>query len=45
VLGRSKICGLEFDPEPFFREVVRRHDDKSEEARIAGLAYTAGRKT
>jgi hypothetical protein len=42
VLGRSKICGLNFDSEPFFREVARRHGEKSEEARIAGLAYTAG---
>ena len=41
VLGRSKICGLDFDPEPFFREVARRHGEKSEEVRIAGLAYTA----
>jgi hypothetical protein len=42
VLGRSRICGLNFDSEPFFREVARRHGEKSEEARIAGLAYTAG---
>jgi hypothetical protein len=42
LLGRSKICGLNFDPEPFFREVARRHGEKSEEVRIAGLAYAAG---
>lgn len=42
VLGRSKICGLNFDPEPLFRELARRHGEKSEEVRIAGLAYTAG---
>jgi hypothetical protein len=42
ILGRSKICGLNFDPEPLFRELARRHGEKSEEVRIAGLAYTAG---
>ena len=42
VLGRSKICGLDFDPEPLFRELARRHGENSEEMRIAGLAYTAG---
>ena len=42
VLGRSKICRLDFDPEPFFREVARRHGEKSEELRIAGMAYAAG---
>ena len=42
VLGRSKICGLDFDAGPFFREVALRHGENSEPARIAGLAYTAG---
>src|SRR5262245_9501258 len=42
VLGRSRVCGFNFDAEPFFREVARRHGEKSEPARIAGLAYTAG---
>jgi hypothetical protein len=42
VLGRFKICRLDFDSEPFFREVVRRHGEKSEEVRVAGLAYAAG---
>ena len=42
VLGRSKICGLNFDAEPLFRELARRHGENSEEVRIAGLAYTAG---
>jgi hypothetical protein len=45
VLGRLKICGLDFDSEPFFREVARRHGEKSEEMRIAGLAYGAGAET
>jgi hypothetical protein len=42
VLGRSKICGLDFDSEPLFRELARRHGEKSEEVRIARLAYAAG---
>ena len=42
VLGRFKICRLDFDSEPFFREVARRHGEKSEEARIARLGYAAG---
>lgn len=42
VLGRSKLCGLNFESESFFREVARRHGDKSEPVRVAGLAYAAG---
>ncbi|HZT62068.1 MAG TPA: hypothetical protein VFA36_02955 [Burkholderiales bacterium] len=42
ILGRSKICGLNFDAEPFFRELARRHGDKSEPVRIAGISYAAG---
>ena len=42
VLGRSKICGLDFDAEPLFRELALRHGEKSEEVRIARLAYAAG---
>src|SRR5262245_9983084 len=42
ILGRFKICRLDFDSEPFFREVARRHGENSEEARIVRLAYAAG---
>ena len=41
LLGRSKQCGLDFESEPFFREVARRHGEGSEPVRIAGLAYKA----
>ncbi len=41
ILGKAKLCGLGFDAEPFFREVARRHGEKSEEARVARLSYTA----
>lgn len=41
VLGRSKVCGLNFEAGPFFREVALRHGEDSEPARIARLAYTA----
>ena len=39
VLGRSRVCGLNFDVEPHFREVAKRHGEGSEPVRIAGLAY------
>lgn len=42
VLGRSKLCGLNFEAEPFFREVARRHGEKSEPARVAALGFAAG---
>jgi len=42
VLGRSRLCGLNFESEPFFREVARRHGEKSEPVRVAGLAFAAG---
>jgi hypothetical protein len=41
VLGRSKLCGLNFESDSYFREVMRRHGDGSEPARVAGLAFTA----
>ena len=41
VLGRSKICGLNFDAEPYYREVARRHGEDSEAMRIARLSFTA----
>jgi hypothetical protein len=42
ILGRSKQCGLNFDAEPFFRELARRHGEKSEPIRIAGISFAAG---
>lgn len=42
LLGKSQLCGLNFDTEPFFREVARRHGEGSEPVRIAHLAFTAG---
>lgn len=42
LLGKSKLCGLGFQTEPFFREVAERHGEGSEPARIATLAFTAG---
>lgn len=42
LLGKSKLCGLGFETEPFFREIAERHGEASEPVRIAGLAFTAG---
>lgn len=41
VLGRSQVCGLNFDAAPYFREVERRHGAGSEPVRIAGFIYKA----
>jgi hypothetical protein len=41
VLGRSKLCGLNFESDSYFREVARRHGEGSEPFRVAGLAFTA----
>ena len=42
ILGRSKLCGHNFDPEPYWREVKRRHGEKSEAVAVAALGYAAG---
>jgi hypothetical protein len=42
ILGRSKVCGLDFDVGPFFRELAHRHGEKSEPVRFAGISYAAG---
>jgi hypothetical protein len=42
LLGRSRLCGLDFEAEPFFREVALRHGEKSEPMRFAGISYAAG---
>jgi len=41
VLGRFKVCRLEFDVEPFFREVAARHGEGSEAMKVARLGYAA----
>ena len=41
ILGKSKLCGLDFDAGPFFQEIARRHGEASEPARFARLSYTA----
>jgi hypothetical protein len=41
ILGRFKVCRQEFDVEPFFREVARRHGEASEAVKVAGLGYAA----
>src|SRR4051812_50003301 len=42
LLGKSQLCGLNFETEPFFREVAARHGADSEPVRVARLAFTAG---
>jgi len=42
ILGRAKRCGLDFDPEPYWREVKRRHGEESEAVAVAALGYAAG---
>src|SRR5262245_25401177 len=42
VLGRAKECRVDFDAEPYFREVARRHGENGELARVARLAFAAG---
>ena len=41
-LGRAKVCGLDFNAEPFFREVASRHGEGSEPALIAQMSYASG---
>ena len=41
ILGRSKLCRLGFDADPFFRELALRHGEKSEELRVAAISYKA----
>jgi hypothetical protein len=42
ILGRAKLCRLDFDPEPYWREVKRRHGETSEAVAVAALGYAAG---
>jgi hypothetical protein len=42
MLGRAKACRLDFDAEPYLREVARRHGEKSEALRMARLHFAAG---
>jgi hypothetical protein len=42
MLGRAKVCKLNFDAEPFFREVENRHGEGSEPVLIAQMSYASG---
>ena len=42
ILGRAKLCRLDFDAEPYWREVARRHGENSEALAVAALGYAAG---
>jgi hypothetical protein len=42
IMGRSRICRLDFDVEPLFAELERRHGERSEPVAIARLAYASG---
>jgi hypothetical protein len=42
IMGRSRICRLDFDVEPLFAELARRHGERSEPVAIARLAYASG---
>lgn len=42
IVGRSRICKLDFDAEPMYRELAHRHGEQSEPMRVARLAYAAG---
>ncbi len=42
ILGRAKLCRHNFDAEPYWREVARRHGEKSEALAVAALGYAAG---
>jgi hypothetical protein len=42
ILGRAKMCRVELDAEPYFREVARRHGEASDAMSVARLGYAAG---
>jgi hypothetical protein len=42
IMGRSRICRLDFDVGPLFTELARRHGERSEPVAIARLAYASG---
>jgi hypothetical protein len=42
ILGRAKLCRLDFDAGPYLREVAFRHGEKSEAVRMAHLSFAAG---
>jgi hypothetical protein len=42
ILGRAKMCRLDFDPAPLLRQVAQRHGENSDALRVAGLGYDAG---
>lgn len=42
IMGRSRICRLDFDAAPLFGELARRHGEQSEPVAMARLAYASG---
>ena len=42
IIGRARMCRVELDPDPYLREVARRHGEKSDAMAIARLGYAAG---
>ena len=42
IVGRSRICRLDFDAEPMYRELAHRHGEQSEPMHVARLAYASG---
>ena len=42
ILGRAKLCRLDFDPEPYWRELKNRHGENSAAVAVAALGYAAG---
>jgi hypothetical protein len=42
IMGRSRICRLDFDAAPLFGELAHRHGEQSEPVAMARLAYTSG---
>lgn len=42
IVGRSRICKLDFDAEPMFRELAHRHGEQSEPITVARLAFASG---
>ena len=42
ILGRAKACRVDFDAEPYLREVALRHGQGSEPVKVANLGFEAG---
>jgi hypothetical protein len=42
IFGRARACRFDYDAEPLKREVVQRHGEGSEAAKVADLGFAAG---